>query len=210
MNTTKKLQQAKLDQWAVLCKEQSESGLTVKQWCEQNGYTIHTYNYWKHRLKKAMWILFSRTSFLLLHSLLLHYTNCAIRVLTARSLSHFVVSASLSTLQPLTRCSAVSSQLCAMLRDADPSSFSAIYVVCGYTDMRYGMDTLSAIIETRYPLPLFVPNTLFLFCGRCASRIKGLLWEGGRIPSLYQTRGRWSFLLATQFCGGQKAYTGTV
>lgn len=28
MNTTKKLQQAKLDQWAVLCKEQSQSGLT--------------------------------------------------------------------------------------------------------------------------------------------------------------------------------------
>lgn len=53
MNTTKKLQQAKLDQWAVLCKEQSESGLTVKQWCEQNGYTIHTYNYWKHRLKES-------------------------------------------------------------------------------------------------------------------------------------------------------------
>lgn len=53
MNTTKKLQQAKLDQWAVLCKEQSESGLTVRQWCEQKGYTIHTYNYWKHRLKES-------------------------------------------------------------------------------------------------------------------------------------------------------------
>ena len=53
MNTTKKLQQAKLDQWTVLCKEQSESGLTVRQWCEQNGYTIHTYNYWKHCLKES-------------------------------------------------------------------------------------------------------------------------------------------------------------
>ena len=53
MNTTKKLQQVKLDQWAVLCKEQYESGLTVRQWCEQNGYTIHTYNYWKHRLKES-------------------------------------------------------------------------------------------------------------------------------------------------------------
>ena len=53
MNTTKKLQQVKLDQWAVLCKEQSESGLTVRQWCEQNGYTIHTCNYWKHRLKES-------------------------------------------------------------------------------------------------------------------------------------------------------------
>ncbi len=65
-----------------------------------------------------------------------------------------------------------------MLRDADPNSFRAIYLICGYTDMRYGVDSLSAIIEQRYHLPLFSPGTLFLFCGRRASRIKALLWEG--------------------------------
>ncbi len=65
-----------------------------------------------------------------------------------------------------------------MLRDADPSSFAGIFVVCGFTDMRFGVDTLAAIIENRYHLNLFVPNTLFLFCGRRASKIKGLLWEG--------------------------------
>ena len=51
-----------------------------------------------------------------------------------------------------------------MLRDANPRSFHAIYLICGFTDMRYGMDTLAAIIENRYKLSLFVPNTLFLFC----------------------------------------------
>lgn len=65
-----------------------------------------------------------------------------------------------------------------MLKDADPKSFHAIYVVCGFTDMRYGIDTLAAILENRYHLPLFVPGTLFLFCGRNAKRIKGLVWEG--------------------------------
>ncbi len=40
--------------------------------------------------------------------------------------------------------------------------------------MRFGIDSLAAIIETRYHLSVFVPNTLFLFCGRRASRIKGL------------------------------------
>lgn len=50
MNTNQKLHRARLNQWAALCKEQSQSGLTVKLWCEQNGYTIHTYNYWNHRL----------------------------------------------------------------------------------------------------------------------------------------------------------------
>lgn len=55
MNTTKKLQQTKLDQWTVLCIEQSQSSLTIRQWCTctQNGYTIHTCNYLKHRLKES-------------------------------------------------------------------------------------------------------------------------------------------------------------
>jgi IS66 Orf2 like protein. len=43
-----------------------------------------------------------------------------------------------------------------MLRDADPKSFNAIYLVCGYTDMRFGIDSLAAIIEHRYKLSLFV------------------------------------------------------
>ena len=65
-----------------------------------------------------------------------------------------------------------------MLKDADPGYFSGIYIVCGYTDLRYGIDSLASIIERKYHMQLFVPNTLFLFCGRSASRIKGLLWEG--------------------------------
>lgn len=65
-----------------------------------------------------------------------------------------------------------------MLRDADPKSFTAIYVVCGYTDMRYGIDTLATLIESKYKLSIFVPGTLFLFCGRNANKIKGLIWEG--------------------------------
>lgn len=33
---------------------------------------------------------------------------------------------------------------------------------------------------------LFVPNTLFLFCGRSSTRIKGLLWEGDGFLLLYK------------------------
>ena len=73
-----------------------------------------------------------------------------------------------------------------MLKDADPRSFSGIYIVCGYTDLRYGIDSLSAIIERRFHRQLFVPGTLFLFCGRSASKIKGLLWEGDGFLLLYK------------------------
>ncbi len=65
-----------------------------------------------------------------------------------------------------------------MLKNADPLSFSAIYVVCGRTDMRLGIDSLAAIIQSQYHLPVFRPNILFLFCGRRANKIKGLVWEG--------------------------------
>ena len=73
-----------------------------------------------------------------------------------------------------------------MLKDADPSYFNAVYIVCGFTDLRYGIDSLAAIIERRYHMNLFVPNTLFLFCGNSATKIKGLLWEGDGFLLLYK------------------------
>lgn len=73
-----------------------------------------------------------------------------------------------------------------MLKDADPNYFAGIYIVCGYTDLRYGIDSLAAIIEQKYHMSLFVPNTLFLFCGKSASKIKGLLWEGDGFLLLYK------------------------
>lgn len=73
-----------------------------------------------------------------------------------------------------------------MLRDAVPDNFNGIFIVCGYTDLRYGIDSLAAIIGQRYKMSLFVPNTLFLFCGHSASKIKGLLWEGDGWLLLYK------------------------
>lgn len=73
-----------------------------------------------------------------------------------------------------------------MFKDANPASFNGIYIVCGYTDLRYGIDSLAAIIERKYHMDLFTPNTLFLFCGRSASKIKGLLWEGDGFLLLYK------------------------
>ena len=73
-----------------------------------------------------------------------------------------------------------------MLKDADPKYFAGIYIVCGRTDLRYGIDSLAAIIERKYKINLFIPNTLFLFCGRSSTKIKGLLWEGDGYLLLYK------------------------
>ncbi|MBO5621025.1 MAG: hypothetical protein J5959_05280 [Butyrivibrio sp.] len=54
MNAKQKIHQAKLAQWTSLIQDQSKSGLTVKEWCAQSGFTIHAYNYWKHLIKEAV------------------------------------------------------------------------------------------------------------------------------------------------------------
>jgi len=45
MSAKQKLHQAKLAAWKVRFQEQADSGLTVRDWCEQNNLSIHTYNY---------------------------------------------------------------------------------------------------------------------------------------------------------------------
>lgn len=60
-----------------------------------------------------------------------------------------------------------------MLKDANHSYFAGVYIVFGYTDLRFGIDSLAAIIERRFHMNLFVPNTLFLFCGRSSTDYSG-------------------------------------
>ena len=52
MNARQRLHQIHLQEWTVRFAEQKASGLTVRQWCEQNNLSFHTYNYWKHLLKE--------------------------------------------------------------------------------------------------------------------------------------------------------------
>ena len=49
-----KLHQIHLQEWTVRFADQKASDLTVRQWCEQNNLSFHTYNYWKHLLKEEV------------------------------------------------------------------------------------------------------------------------------------------------------------
>lgn len=71
-----------------------------------------------------------------------------------------------------------------MLNDA--MCFKQVYIVCGYTDLRSGIDTLASIIDAKTDNSPFVPDTLYLFCGRKADRIKGLVWEKDGFRLLYK------------------------
>ena len=60
-----------------------------------------------------------------------------------------------------------------------------VYIACGYTDLRRGIDGLAALVQQQFSLDPFT-NTLFLFCGRRRDRIKGLYWEGNGFVLLYK------------------------
>ena len=60
-----------------------------------------------------------------------------------------------------------------------------VYLACGFTDLRMGIDGLSAIVQQQFSLDPF-NRSLYLFCGRRKDRIKGLLWEGDGFLLLYK------------------------
>ena len=58
----------------------------------------------------------------------------------------------------------------------DISRVDHIYLACGYTDLRRGIDGLAQIVQQQFELDPF-SNSLFLFCGKRRDRIKALEWR---------------------------------
>ena len=68
---------------------------------------------------------------------------------------------------------------------SDFTGADRVYIACGYTDLRRGIDGLAGIVQQQFRLDPF-NNTLFLFCGRRRDRIKALYWEGNGFVLLYK------------------------
>ena len=51
-----------------------------------------------------------------------------------------------------------------------------VYIACGYTDLRRGIDGLANLVKTQFQMDPF-QRALFLFCGRRRDRLKALYWE---------------------------------
>ncbi len=65
------------------------------------------------------------------------------------------------------------------------SNVQNIFIVCGHTDIRCGIDGLAGIITDKYNLDLF-NDALFLFCGRKKDRFKALYWDKDGFILLYK------------------------
>lgn len=64
-------------------------------------------------------------------------------------------------------------------------SIDNIYLVCGKTDLRRGIDGLASVIMNIYKLDPY-ENSIFLFCGSRLDRYKGLYWDGDGFYLLYK------------------------
>ena len=60
-----------------------------------------------------------------------------------------------------------------------------VYIACGYTDLRRGIDGLATLVKSQFQMDPF-QRALFLFCGRRRDRIKGLYWEQDGFILLYK------------------------
>ena len=67
----------------------------------------------------------------------------------------------------------------------DLSKVCNYYVACGYTDLRFGIQGLAAIVTQQYGKAMD-EESLFLFCGRRTDRIKALYWSGDGYILLYK------------------------
>jgi len=68
----------------------------------------------------------------------------------------------------------------------DAVGFKKIFLKVGYTDLRKGIPGLTAMIRESFGYDPYEKNVLFLFCGRKADRIKGLVFEGDGFCLVYK------------------------
>lgn len=68
----------------------------------------------------------------------------------------------------------------------DLTGFKHIYIACGHTDLRLGIDGLATIVQQEFHLDPTAEGSIFLFCGRRNDRIKVLLYEGDGFLLLYK------------------------
>lgn len=60
-----------------------------------------------------------------------------------------------------------------------------VYIACGYTDLRSGVDRLASLVKATFGLNPYT-NSLFLFCGKRTDRIKALYWDADGFVLLYK------------------------
>ena len=163
-------QDVRLQEWSEQIESQQASGLTVQQWCMENGIKSKT-NYY-HLRKVREQFLDSSPAIVPLN---VPQQNEDIRIEKNGVQISLPVNISPDNI--------AGSGTNIMLNDLPANQ--QVYLATGYTDLRRSINGLAMIIQSQLYLDPF-STALFLFCGRRRDRIKGLLWEGDGFLLLYK------------------------
>ena len=71
----------------------------------------------------------------------------------------------------------------------DYTKVPQIYLVCGKTDLRRGIDGLASLVQENFNLDPY-SEALFLFCGNRSDRYKALYWDKNGFMLLYNLHSR--------------------
>ena len=151
--------------WPGLIQECKASGMTNKEFCEQRGISKKSFYYWQRKVREQI-----------------------VEADAPQLVQLEPISVPIELLQISFRCgygcgvrnSSLDSRPMIVL-----SKVQNYFVACGYTDLRYGIDGLAAVVTQQYGGNLN-EESLFLFCGRRTDRIKALYWSGDGYVLLYK------------------------
>ena len=153
------------------------SGLSVSEWCRQRGVTTATYYRWERELLTGVRKNGAPPSTAVTFAELPAPKQVSCNVAYWKRQSGHLPGLRCGTAETAGGASAP------MLNDF--TGADQVYIACGYTDLRKGIDGLARLVQQQFELDPFT-NTLFLFCGRRRDRIKGLYWEKDGFILLYK------------------------
>lgn len=87
-----------------------------------------------------------------------------------------------------------------MLKDLDLQKYPHIFIAPGYTDMRQGINSLSALVQFQFHLDPLSEGAIFMFCGRRRDRIKVLAHDSDGYVLLYKRlfKGRYQWPMSKE------------
>ena len=87
-----------------------------------------------------------------------------------------------------------------MLKDLDLKKYPHIFIAPGFTDMRQGIESLSALVQYVFHLDPLDEGSIFLFCGRRRDRIKVLTHDQDGYVLLYKRifKGRYQWPMSEE------------
>ena len=177
MTSAKLKHRVKLQEWSARIQDCRSSGLSVRAWCRQEEINAATYYRWERELLALAETEPCSSVSAVRFAEFPAPKRGSCNVAYWKRQSGYLSRVRYGTAENAGRTSAP------MLNDF--TGADKVYIACGYTDLRKGIDGLARLVQQQFELDPFT-NTLFLFCGRRRDRIKGLYWEKDGFILLYK------------------------